>query len=959
MLYAEHRMGNGMIYQRGGLLSKWLALALWVGTAPLTAQEVNQAPIGDPLQLTSEVTVGQLPNGLRYYLQPNSTPQDSIELRLVVRVGSVYEREEERGVAHFLEHMAFNGTERFPGNEIIAMLETLGISYGADLNAYTGFDQTVYTLQISTDQAGALETALDILAQWAAHISLENEEVEKERGVILEEWRRQQVAARRVFNTHLQALLANSRYAVRLPIGTEEVITNVTPETIRAFYRRWYRPGRMALIAVGNLKVPEMRAMITARFASLAAAPWRAGTPRVTPSHTELRASVAYDAGIERHSLTLYQRQFDTNGNRLADYRASIVQALFGVVLNNRLEERTANPASPLLQARVSLTPQRLTAHERVTLLRASFNAGDEQAAIKALVTELKRIESYGIPTAELQSSKTRLQRLYQSYWDGRTTRESSFFANAYIAHTIYDDLLLHPDQELALVMQLLPTIAPAELVAQAAQLLYGPNRLIALSGIPPEDATADIPTPQQVMGFFQQMVHQVPPRQSSATIGTQPLVDEEQFADPTIVEERYDAELEIHRWRLANGMQVLLKETDFERNQLLIDIYSKGGYVTVTENEYPAARVAVDIVEKSGLQEWSPTDLRQILANRDLALQPYLRQFSEGLSGRAAAPDIAALLQLVYLYFTAPGYNQDRASAHLRALRSELEFRSNNPRNVLADKLVALLYNNHPLVRTLTTAEVDAINLARAYAIYRQRFQNAQDFTALIVGDISPAALRPHLRYLAALPTGGAPEEWETSIQYVRSAGSVQEQLEQGADELALFRSLFWGEFEWSLDNNFQLRALAQALTNRLQERLREGRSLVYSVGSFGSAPRLPTDHYLLFIDFTTDPDTLPAAKAELALVLNSLRQQPLSAEELTRIQETERSNFRSNLRQNGFWLDLLRYADLYGYAPQAALQQEQRIDALTAEALQAAARRYMQAERYLELSVVPATAQ
>ena len=932
-----------------------VALLLGLPMAGVAAQEQEQES-DSQLQLTSAVTVGHLENGLRYYLQRNTTPQETIELRLVVQVGSVHEGANELGVAHFVEHMAFNGTERFPGNEIIGRLETLGVSYGADLNAYTGFDNTVYTLQVSTTEPAALATALDILEQWAFHISFTDEEIEKERGVILEEWRRQQIAERRAFDQHLQVLLRPARYAARLPIGNEEIISTVSAETIRAFYRRWYRPGRMALIAVGDIDREKMSLMIAQRFGTAPSSEYLAARPGGEGSHEDLRVSAAYDSGITSHSLTLYQRQPADNTNSVASYRDTVVQALFGIILNDRLEELAAHPKSPLLNARISLIAQRLTANEDVMLLRATFAAGEEENAIAAVVSELKQIISYNIDEGEFAHGVTRLQRLYQSYWDGYDTQESNFFAAAYIAHFIYGNLLLDPSKEEELLRQLLPTINRKELVHQAIQLLYGPNRLLALSGVAQENGA--IPTIQQLHRWFSEAAHRVPPatrRQIASVAPVESLVVEDQFSrEGAIVEERYDAQLGLHHWQLSNGMQVILKETDFESDKLLLDIYSKGGYIMVPEADYPAARVAVDIVEKSGLAQWSPSDLRRILANRALTIQPYLRQFSEGLSGSASPNDIAQLLQIAYLYFAEPRYDSVRAEAHLRSVRSQLEFRHNSPRSLLADRLIALLYNNHPLVRTLTTTDIDAINSERSYTIYKERFQNAADFTALLVGDISPDELRPHLHYLAQIAAVGPTEDWKP-IQYLRNNGSVQERLQRGEDELGLFRSLFWGDFQWSLDEHFILQSLAQALTNRLQEQLREEFSAVYSVGSFASSPRLPTDYYLIFIDFTTDPVAIEEVIQQLNPIIDSLHETPLSAEELQRIQETERSNFVTSMRENGFWLDLLRYADLFDYDPVEALQREARVDKLTAEVLQGAARRYLNRERYLEIYVGP----
>ena len=436
-----------------------------------------------------------------------------------------------------------------------------------------------------------------------------------------------------------------------------------------------------------------------------------------------------------------------------------------------------------------------------------------------------------------------------------------------------------------------------------------------------------------------------------------QPLVDEEQFSQETesfIVTEDYDQELEVFRWRLSNGVQVVFKETAFESDQVLFDMYSKGGYVNVPEGDYPAARVAVDVVEESGLSEWSPNDLRTILADTNLSIKPYLRQFSEGLGGSTSPTDIDTFLQLVYLYFTAPRYDQQRAEAYLRTVRSAIEFRHNSPRAFLADRLIALLYNDHPLVRTLTVEEIDAIDPARSFDIYRERFQNGADFTAVLVGNISPDTLRPYLRYLAQIPSQGEPEDW-ARVQFVRESGAVEEHHQHGEDRVALFRSLFWGDFEWSLSNNFLLRALSQALTNRLQERLREELSTVYSVGSFANAPRLPKDYYTIFLDLTTDPGALTEVQQELNRVLDSMHTEPLSDQELLRIQETERSNFAADMQENSYWIELLRYSDLYQYNPADALERPARIDALTAEGLLEAARRYTRAERYIEISVVP----
>ena len=468
------------------------------GTHPLYAPEREGREV---LRLTPQVTRGQLDNGFRYYLQRNATPENIVELRLVVRAGSVHEAENELGVAHFVEHMAFNGTDQFPGNEIIAYLETLGSDFGADSNAHTGFDQTVFVLQIPTEDPHTLEKALDILAQWAFHIRFADEEIEKERGVILEEWRRGQTAEQRVRYTHLRALLYPTRYAARLPIGNEESIRTVSPETIRNFYSRWYRPSRMALVAVGDVDATHMQQLLTARFGVAPPSEGRAAPPKSAYSGPNLRASVVYEKGTQSHQLSLYQKEPAFDQDTVAAYRHSLVQLLFGAVFNNRLQEFVARPESPLLRASLSLTAQRVTANERVRVLQASFEAAGEKEAVEAVATELSRLAHYGVRAEEFNQGLARLARLYQSYWDARSTRSSDFYAAAYVDHFIYGDLLLHPDKELELGTRLLPTIDASELAAQALQLLYGPHRLIALSGV--RQTGAPEFTPREIIDYF------------------------------------------------------------------------------------------------------------------------------------------------------------------------------------------------------------------------------------------------------------------------------------------------------------------------------------------------------------------------------------------------------------------------------------------------------------------------
>ena len=917
-----------------------------------------QAPEND-LPFDPEAFTGTLGNGLTYYVKENSEPRNRAQLRLAVRAGSVLEKEHERGLAHYLEHMAFNGSERFSGNEIVEYLESIGSKFGPDLNAYTSFDETVYKIEIPTDDPEVTETAFEILSDWAYAITLDPEEVEKERGVVLEEWRTRRGAAARLRDLQYPVLFGDSRYSERLPIGLPEVIEAATPEDLRGFYERWYRPDLMAVIAVGDFDGAEMVETIRRHFApppegaATQARAVRPQTPTVRPDyplppHAEPRVSIDTDPELSATTLRIYVKMPADAGQTLAAYRRLLAESLFSMMANARLFERTQVAAPPFLGAWFGRGL--FLSNTAVLYASARLDEDGVDRGLDTVLEEMQRILRYGFTATELEREKANLLRSIESAWLERDQRPSVRLAEEYLRHFLSHEPVPGIDAEYRLHQQLLPQITLQEVNRLAEPWRALESTVVLVSG--PEAVASDTEAEQEMLARLTGAAElEVAPYEDLAS--DVPLLAELPQPGSITAEEPIEA-IDAVRWTLSNGVTVIAKQTDFRNDEVLLTATSPGGTSLVADADYVAALTAAAIVAGSGAGVHDKVALEKLLAGNTAEAEPYIGNLFEGFSGNASPEDLETLFQLITLYATEPRLDPTFFASYSSRLRSQIENRRSQPDAVFADTVRSALSQDHFRSRPFTLEVLDELSLERSAAVYADRFQDFGDFTFVIVGAFEWERLRTlAATYLASLPAAGRQERWQ-DLDIDPPAGVEDRTVHMGIEPRSITQLVYAGEMEWSRPQAMALAALGEIFQIRVRERVEEEMGSTYSISVGAAAYLLPDPEYRLYVYFGSDPERTEELLEEVFATADWVVD---GADEsyLDKARELLRATREEQLRRNSFWLAQIKRVVERGEEFRVIPEFEQRLDALTLERITAAAQRYLRRDRYVRVVLRP----
>ena len=850
---------------------------------------------------------------MSYYIRRNEEPRDRAQLFLVVRAGSVLEEEDERGLAHFVEHMAFNGTERFAKQQIIDYLESIGSSFGADLNAQTGHDNTMYWLEIPTNEPEAMETAFQILSDWAYAVTFAADEVEQERGVILEEWRGRQGFGSRLQDRLLPLLYGSSRYADRHPIGLPEVIESAPVERLKEFYERWYMPDLMAVIAVGDFDTEMIESNVRRHFApppegeSLQE---RAGRSPATsrpsfdiPSHTAPRVEVFTDPEAPGTQIILARKVQPEAGQDLAAFRRGAVERLAFMMINARFSERRQVADPPFLWAGAG----RGSLAEPLDIV--SFSAWVEQDGVErglaALLEEVQRAMRHGFTDSELAREKVNLLSSVESVYKQRDQTSSADLAQSYISHFLSGTPALGIEAEWELYQQVLPQVTPEDVQAVAASWAQRDNTVLLV--MMPEGDNADAST--ELASAVQAQL------ESADSLEVEAYVDD--FDDvpllaslPTpgnITAEEQIEPIDAQKWTLSNGITVIAKQTDFRNDEVVFGAFSPGGHSLVDDTDHVSARYASRLAAGSGVGLHDNITLEKLLAGKRVSVSPYIDELFEGFRGSSSPEDLETMFQLITLYATAPRFDPAYFSRFDSSLRSIAETRMAQPDAVLFDTVNGVLSQNHFRERPLTLELLDELSLERAEAVYADRFADMGDATFIFVGAFEWETLRTlTTTYLASLPTGGRSEQWRDVG--IEPPSQVQEiTVRSGIESRSTTVLAFAGELDGDRDDILALNAAAEMLEIRLRERLREQLGGTYSIGVNASSSRLPDPEYEIFIAYGSDPsradELFDAVREELDWLRAGGEQKYLDTS-----RELLRNPRQEQLRNNAFWLNRIQ---------------------------------------------------
>jgi zinc protease len=927
------------------------SLASVIASAPSMASA--QQPTGAaaaPLPFDSAVKIGTLSNGMRYYIRENHKPEKRAELRLVVNAGSVLEDEDQRGLAHMVEHMAFRGTKRFAGNQISSYLESVGMRYGPDINAFTSFDETVYMITIPTDTAAIVDKGFEILAEWAHNVAFDPAQIEKERPVVIEEWRLGQGAENRMQNKWFPVLFTGSKYGERIPIGLKSVLETYKPATLRRFYDTWYRPDLMAVVAVGDFDKRQIEGLIT-RY--LGAIP-RAISPKArplspVPPQAGTLVSINSDKEATRSTIRLLYKQPKRFNTTSATYRQHLVEGLFGSMLNDRFAEITQKPNPPFITAYAGQGD--LVRSAEAFSLTAVVADNGIRRGLNALLTEGERVKKFGFLQSELDRARKDTQRGIEQAYAERDKTNSNVYADAYSSAFLESEPSTSIQYDLDAITRLLPGITLAEVNKLAGAWMTDKNRVLATTS--PDKAGIVNPAPGELLLAFDAVKGANIAAYSETSLSGQ-LVDK----DPTggkVVSERQIKEVGITEWTLSNGVRVLLKPTDFNADQITFTSYSPGGASLLSDASFIAASAADLIPTTSGVGKFTVIDLQKFLAGKQVSVFPSIDDLSEGVSGSASQRDVDTMLQLVYLYFTQPRLDTSLVNTFLGRYKGVLANRSASPEAAFSDTLQVTLAQHSVREQPMSAATLDRIDPAKSFDFYKERFADASGFTFVFVGNFSIDSMKPLIaKWLGALPSTGRKETWrDTGIRPPK--GVVQRVVKKGAEPKARTALIFTGPFEYNRQNRYYLSALAELLNIKLREALRENLGGTYGVSVSPGAARDPLPSYRFTIGFGSAPERLEALTAAALAQIDSVKRFGTTPEYLNKVKEAALRSRETAIKQNGYWVSQIASFDQSGWPLAEIPDGGKLISALTIADLQRAAVKYLRIDNYVRVSLYP----
>jgi zinc protease len=808
----------------------------------------------------------------------------------------------------------------------------------------------VYKLQIPTDTASVVQTAFQILEDWADGVTFDSVETDKERGVIIEEWRLGRGAGSRMLDKQLPIIFKGSKYADRLPIGKPDIIRTFRHDVLKRFYRDWYRPDMMAVIAVGDFDPKAIEALIRERFAPLRnPSPERPRPTIDVPDHAEPLFAIASDKEATNTSVSVLYKQPLRDHSTVGAYRQGIVEDLFSAMLNARFFELSQQADPPFLGAGAG--QGRFIGAKEVFSLGAGVRNGGTVRGLDALLTEAERVARFGFTSAELDREKARKLRGLEQDYAERAKTESDSYADEYARNFLEQQPIPGITAELALTREFLPGITLDDVNRIARAWITPSNRVVLVSA--PEKPDVPVPTEAELSAVF----GQVAGKQIAAyadTLGQAPLVPVAPKPS-AIVAERTIPELGVTEWTLANGVRVVLKPTDFKDDEVLMQAVSPGGTSLVPDDRYMSAALASSIVGVSGVGRFSAVDLQKLLAGKAVRVGPTIDDTEEGLRGSASPKDLETLFQLAYLYVTAPRLDSAAFGSLRQRLLAFVANRGASPEANFQDTLQVTLAQGNPRERPLTPAVVQEVDLGSAMAFYRDRFADASDFTFYFVGNIDLAAIRPLVEeYLGGLPSTRRHETWR-DLNIPPPTGIVRKIVRKGVEPKARTQLVFTGPFQDSREARYALRALADALSIRLREILREDLGGVYGVAVSASSSIAPDTTYSVAIGFGADPARVDELVDSTFTALRALQSAGPSDSIVHKVMETQLRARETSLKQNSYWLGQLVAAQRWGVDPRGILTYDRLIDGLTAATIRDAARRYLRLDNYVQVTLLP----
>ncbi|KAF5082519.1 Peptidase M16 inactive domain protein [anaerobic digester metagenome] len=923
------------------------------GLLSLAGMAQPQMTWESPVPVDPKVVIGKLDNGMTYYIRANAEPKSRADFYIVHNVGAILEEDDQNGLAHFTEHMAFNGTKNYPGKGVLNFLEKIGVKFGHNVNAFTGTDVTAYNLtNVPLTRETIIDSALLILNDWSSYIAFEDAEVDAERGVIREEWRTRRTADFRIRSEKSQYLYKGSKYAKRDVIGDLDIINTFKYETIKRFYNDWYRPDLQAIIIVGDFDPAMMEAKVKERFNQIPARENRQPRPDFgIPDNEEMIVGVVTDPEATRTMVEVYYKQpavaFDQKN--MGYYRDQIVNSLYTQMINARLNELVQKENPPFVFGYSVYTGLVRTVDSY--LLMANARENESERALRTLLEENYRLKQHGFTQTELDRAKADLLRSYEKNYNERDKQKHEDFVWQYFSHFTSNEPIPGAEYDFMLAQALMQQVNLDAVNALVNKYITQNNMVVIITG--PEKEKATMPTEEKIKA----LVAEISSSSLEAyvdNVSTEPLI----ATMPTpgkVAKEVNNQEIGVTEWTLSNGVKVIVKPTDFKEDEVRFSAYSPGGSSLVADADVMSANMMSSIVAMSGVGNFSSIELEKMLAGKMVSVNPYLGESEEGFNGNCSPKDIEIMLQMVNLYFTQPRFDEGAFNAYMSRIQAVLQNAGANPNMMFRDSVSVISSGRNVRRAPLNAATLSQVKLDRIKAIYLDRFSNAGDFTFVFVGNVNANELKPMVEtYLGSLPNTKRKEAYkDNNIRFPKGNTKAPFAVAMQTPKTSIFVS-YEGKAAYSLQNKLMMQTIDHVLDLRYTEEIREKQGGTYGVQTMYSLGRTPYEGYNLSMVFDTDPAMADKLIEIVHSELLKLTKEGPSQDDLDKAREYFLKSRQENMRENRFWVSVI--TDYYKNNVNVLKDYEKLVKELTPAAVQKEAAKILKGANVLEVIMRPA---
>lgn len=916
----------------------WSVVAVVFMSSMAFAQNIPMDP---------SVKTGTLPNGMKYYIKKNTLPEKKVDFRLAINAGSILEDENQRGLAHFMEHMNFNGTKNFPDNKLVDFLQSIGVKFGQHLNAYTSFDETVYMLPVPLDKPGNLDSGLKVMEDWAFNATLTDAQINKERGVVLEELRLGLGADKRMSDKYLPKLLYKSQYADRLPIGKKEVLENFKPEVIRQFHKDWYRPDLMAIVVVGDINVDEVEKKIKDNFGKYK----NPSKPRERktfdlPNHKETLVAIETDPDATSSMVQFIMKDADsyTPDVTVEQYNQSLIENIATQMLNNRLRELVNSNNPPFTFGSVYHGGTYARTKEAFQGF-AMVKEGNQVNALKVLLEETERAKRFGFTQGELDRAKAQLMSNMERSYNNRDKTESDMLVDEYVRNFLEQEPMPGIAWEYEDMKTFLPSVTLAQTNEVIKRMVKDDSRVIVITG--PKKDNVTMPTEALVLKTFDDVkMADLKPYEDKATIKNlvKPFKSEGKIAKTET-----DAKLGTTTWTLNNGAKVTFKKTDFKDDEIIFSARSLGGNSLLNDADYNKTQFAYQALTEAGVNGASKADLTNYLAGKQVSVSPYISSTLEGVFGRTNQKDLSSAMELMYAYFTGLNYSPEAFNAYKIKQSAMLDNLLSNPQTYFSSEHAKFTNQKNPRFIGILPLEKDwaATDYKKAYDVYKEKFANAGNFHFYFVGNIDEAKFKNEvLQYIASLPSTGKATNFKDT-GYRSMTGDYTKVYKKGKDPKSMVQIVYSGEAPYNEKEALALSALGEVATIKVIEKLREDESGIYGGGARGYMGKVPYSSYSFSLSFPCGPENADkltkSAIAELQKIIDKGPEQ----KDLDKYKEGEMNDYKTDIKDNNYWVNALSKNQLDGSDKYEILNYQEKVKALTVKDLQDVAKKYLTKNR------------